>query len=107
MRRLRPKPSLRQSLPEPRLHLDVDASKKSLQRAPLEKSHAVTRTPSPWMPLNANDDMQLLGATSEGSRDRHASIILRRSTPRMRPRLPLVLAGLARSHSRIQQAVSP
>lgn len=53
-------------MPRPRLHLDEDASKKSLYRALLDKGHDVTRTPNPWMPLNANDELQLLGATAQG-----------------------------------------
>jgi hypothetical protein len=51
---------------EPRLHLDEDASKKGLYRALLQKGHDVTRTPNSWMPLNADDEMQLLGATAKG-----------------------------------------
>jgi len=53
-------------MPKPRLHLDEDANKKSLYRALLQKGHDVTRSPNPWMPLNADDEMQLLGATAKG-----------------------------------------
>jgi hypothetical protein len=47
----------------PRLHLDADTSKKSLHKALLERGHDVTRTPNEWMPLDAADETQLLGAT--------------------------------------------
>lgn len=49
-----------------RLHLDADTSKISLYRALLERGHDVTRTPNEWMPLDARDDEQLLGATGQG-----------------------------------------
>jgi hypothetical protein len=51
---------------EPRLHLDADASIKALQAALLARGHDVTRTPNEWMPLEANDETQLLGATAQG-----------------------------------------
>lgn len=51
-------------MPEPRLHLDADASIKSLHQALLARGHDVTRTPVEWMPLDASDEMQLLGATA-------------------------------------------
>ncbi len=51
---------------EPRLHLDADASSKALQAALLERGHDVTRTPESWVPLDASDEMQLLGATAQG-----------------------------------------
>lgn len=50
----------------PRLHLDADTSIKSLHRALLERGHDVTRTPLEWMPLDADDRTQLLGATAQG-----------------------------------------
>ena len=53
------------SLP-PKLHLDADASRKSLQRALLEHGHDVTRTPCAWMPLDASDEEQLHRATAQG-----------------------------------------
>jgi len=53
-------------MPEPRLHLDADASNKTLHTALVQHGHAVTRTPEPWMPLDASDAMQLLGATAHG-----------------------------------------
>ena len=50
----------------PQLHLDADCSRKALLNALLENGHDVTRTPSSWMPLNATDEEQLLGATKQG-----------------------------------------
>jgi hypothetical protein len=49
-----------------RLHLDADASSRSLHRALLDRGHDVTRTPTVWMPLDASDETQLLGATAQG-----------------------------------------
>lgn len=76
------------------LHLDADTSSKALYNALLERRHDVTRTPTEWMPLDASDEQQLLGATAQGRaiftyniRDfvvlgerypRHAGIILAR-----------------------------
>ena len=51
---------------KPRLHLDADASIKALQQALLERGHDITRTPNEWMPREADDETQLLGATSQG-----------------------------------------
>jgi hypothetical protein len=48
------------------LHLDADTSIRSLQRALLERGHDVTRTPTDWMPADATDEVQLLGATAQG-----------------------------------------
>jgi hypothetical protein len=48
------------------LHLDADASSKALCNALLERGHNVTRTPTEWMPLDASDEQQLLGATAQG-----------------------------------------
>ncbi len=53
-------------MPEPRLHLDADTSIKALHHALLARGHDVTRTPVPWMPLDASDEAQLLGATAKG-----------------------------------------
>ena len=50
----------------PRLHLDADTSIRSLQRALLALGHDVTRTPCEWMPSDASDEEQLLGATAQG-----------------------------------------
>jgi hypothetical protein len=51
---------------EARLHLDADASKKALHKALLERGHDITRSPNEWMPLDASDEAQLLGATAQG-----------------------------------------
>jgi hypothetical protein len=53
-------------MPEPKLHLDADASQKSLYEALLKPGHDVTRTPQPGLPLDADDDYQLLWATAQG-----------------------------------------
>ena len=53
-------------MPKPRLHLDADVSIKALQNALLACGHDVTRTPNAWMPLDASDEAQLLGATTRG-----------------------------------------
>jgi len=50
----------------PKLLLDADTSRKALQRALQERGHDVTRTPNPWMALNASDQTQLLGAAAQG-----------------------------------------
>lgn len=50
----------------PRLHLDADASSKTLRRTLRERGHDVTRTPTDWMPLDASDEMRLLGAMAQG-----------------------------------------
>ncbi|MGB9641346.1 MAG: DUF5615 family PIN-like protein [Anaerolineales bacterium] len=49
-----------------KLHLDADTSIKSLYYALLERGFDVTRTPNSWMPSNASDEQQLLGATAQG-----------------------------------------
>jgi hypothetical protein len=48
------------------LHLDADTSSKALHKALLERGHDVTRTPTDWMPIDASDEQQLLGATAQG-----------------------------------------
>jgi hypothetical protein len=48
------------------LHLDADTSSKALYNALLERGHDVTRTPNEWMPFDASDEQQLLGATAQG-----------------------------------------
>jgi hypothetical protein len=50
----------------PRLHLDADTSIKALHTALLARGHDVTRTPTAWMPRDASDTEQLLGATAQG-----------------------------------------
>lgn len=49
---------------KPRLHLDADTSRKALHKALVSYGHDVTRTPNNWMPLDASDEVQLLGATA-------------------------------------------
>ena len=51
---------------KPRLHLDADASVKALVNALCERGQDVTRTPNDWMPFDASDRAQLLGATAQG-----------------------------------------
>ena len=51
---------------KPRLHLDADIASRALHKALLERGHDVTRTPTSWMPLDAVDKEQLLGATAHG-----------------------------------------
>lgn len=96
----------------PRLHLDADASFKSLHQALLARGHDVTRTPASWMPLAASDEQQLLGATAQGRciltfnvRDflalaarhpRHAGIIL---AAQQHWTLPELIAALDRTLS--------
>jgi hypothetical protein len=53
-------------VPEPRLHLDADTSIKALHQALVSRGYDVTRTPTPWMACDANDETQLLGATAQG-----------------------------------------
>ena len=50
----------------PRLHLDADTSLKALHTALVDRGHDVTRTPTSWMPRDASDSEQLLGATAQG-----------------------------------------
>ena len=49
-----------------RLHLDADTSIKALFAALRERGHDVSRTPNDWMPLDADDRAQLLGASAQG-----------------------------------------
>jgi hypothetical protein len=53
-------------MPELRLHLDADTSRKALHRALIERGHDVTRTPNEWVAREASDEHQLLGATAHG-----------------------------------------
>ena len=50
----------------PKLHLDADASIRALHAALAGLGHDVTRTPNEWMPHDASDVAQLLGATAQG-----------------------------------------
>ena len=53
-------------MPKPRLHLDADTSNKALYKALLGQGHDVSRTPNEWIPIDASDEEQLLGATTHG-----------------------------------------
>jgi hypothetical protein len=53
-------------MPEQRLHLDADTSRKSLMRALQQRGYDVTRTPNEWMPADATDIQQLLGTSAQG-----------------------------------------
>ena len=53
-------------MPEPKLHLDADVSLRALEQALRERGHDVTRTPNEWMPADASDETQLLGAMAQG-----------------------------------------
>ena len=53
-------------MPEPRLHLEADASSKALHQALIDGGHDVTRTPNEWAPADATDEQQLLWATAQG-----------------------------------------
>ncbi|MGD1858169.1 MAG: DUF5615 family PIN-like protein [Leptolyngbyaceae cyanobacterium] len=52
-------------MPNLKLHLDADTSIKALHTALTERDHSVTRTPNAWMPEDASDEAQLLGATEQ------------------------------------------
>ncbi|MEI7989595.1 MAG: DUF5615 family PIN-like protein [Chloroflexota bacterium] len=49
---------------KPKLHLDMDASRRDLYQALLSKGHDVTRTPNPDVSQDASDEYHLLWATS-------------------------------------------
>ncbi len=49
----------------PKLHLDADASIKALHKSLTIRGYDVTRTPTEWMPSDADDKSQLLGATAQ------------------------------------------
>ncbi len=51
---------------QPKLHLDADTSSKALHQALIARGCDITRTPNDWMPLDADDVAQLLGATAHG-----------------------------------------
>ena len=53
-------------MPEPKLHLDADASIKALHAALVARGHDVTRTPTEWIARDADDETQLLAATAQG-----------------------------------------
>ena len=49
-----------------RLHLDADISYKSIAKALRERGHDVSRTPSNWIALDADDASQLREASARG-----------------------------------------
>ena len=49
---------------KPRLHLDMDASRRDVYQALLKKGHDVTRSPNPDVAQDVSDEYQLLWATS-------------------------------------------
>lgn len=53
-------------MPEPKLHLDANASWRSVYQALARYGHDVTRTPNEWVAQDATDEAQLLGATARG-----------------------------------------
>lgn len=53
-------------MPEPRLHLDADISRRSVRQALVNRGHDVTRTPNEWIAEDASDELQLLQATAHG-----------------------------------------
>jgi len=63
---LRPSKLWKRPVSKPRLHLDADTSIKALHAALVARGHDVTRTPNDWMPMDATDEAQLLGATAQG-----------------------------------------
>ena len=52
-------------MPDLKLHLDADTSIRALHTALTERGHDITSTPNDWMPENASDEAQLLGATKQ------------------------------------------
>lgn len=52
-------------MPDLKLHLDADTSIKALQAALMERGYDVTRTPNDWMPEDASDETQLMGAIKQ------------------------------------------
>jgi len=49
---------------KPKLHLDMDTSRRDLHRALVTRGYDVTRTPNPEITEDASDEYQLLWATS-------------------------------------------
>ena len=48
-----------------KLHLDADTSSKAIYTALVDRGHDISRTPNAWMPLDASDEAQLLGAIAQ------------------------------------------
>jgi len=63
----------------PLLRLDADASNKSLHTALVNLGHDVTRTPNDLMPLDASDEVQLLGAMGASTFGRNIILVLQKS----------------------------
>jgi hypothetical protein len=53
-------------MPNVRLHLDADTSRRSLHQALIDRGHDVTRTPSEWIQKDSSDEAQLLASTAQG-----------------------------------------
>ena len=49
---------------DPRLHLDMDSSRRDVYQALINAGHDVTRTPNPEVNQDASDEYQLLWASS-------------------------------------------
>ena len=49
---------------KPKIHLDMDASRRDVYQALVKKGHDITRTPNPEIREDASDEYQLLWATS-------------------------------------------
>jgi hypothetical protein len=49
-----------------KLHLDADTSIRALYEVLGARGFDVTRTPVEWVPADADDEIQLLGATAQG-----------------------------------------
>ena len=49
---------------KPKIHLDMDTSRKDLYKALLDEGFDVTRTPNPEISENASDEIQFLWATT-------------------------------------------
>ncbi len=52
------------AMTRPSLHLDLDASRRGLYKALVDRGVDITRTPNPQVPEDASDEYQLLWATS-------------------------------------------
>ena len=49
---------------QPKLHLDMDTSRRDVYQALIKKGHDVTRTPNPEVAQDVSDEYHLLWATS-------------------------------------------
>ncbi len=66
MQRSQPNKPSKRLMPEPLLHLDADTSIKALHQALVSRGRDVTRTAMDRMPLDASDEVQLLGLQLKG-----------------------------------------